>query len=94
MIVYLFVFGELCDAYQNQQIGHDERIQLVLRAKLFLQLWERYLAHVSDGKKHLHFISREAVDICDFLIHGPVSLILVHCDFIPETFPLLPWRGL
>jgi hypothetical protein len=29
-IIYLFVFGELIDAYQNRNIGHQERVKLVL----------------------------------------------------------------
>ena len=38
-IVYLFVFGELIEAYQNRSMQHLERIKLVLRAKYFLESW-------------------------------------------------------
>lgn len=40
LVVYLFIFSELCDAYQNRRITHDERIKMVLRAQYYLQLWE------------------------------------------------------
>ena len=43
-IVYLFVFGELIDAYQNRSIQHLERIKLVLRAKYFLDSWKAFLS--------------------------------------------------
>jgi len=43
-IVYLFVFGELIDAYQNQSMQHLERIKLVLQARYFLDSWEAFLA--------------------------------------------------
>lgn len=91
LIIYLFVFGELCDAYQNRHIGHSERIQLVLRARSYLETWERYLSQLPDATKQLYFISREAADICEFLVHGLISLILVHRDYVSGTFPLLPW---
>jgi hypothetical protein len=32
-IIYLFIFGELIDAYQNRALAHQERIKLVLRAR-------------------------------------------------------------
>ena len=35
-IVYLFVFGDLIDAYQNRSISHHERVKMLLRARYFL----------------------------------------------------------
>ena len=91
LIVYLFIFGELCDAYQNRSIGHDERILLALRARIYLCLWERYLDNISDSPKRLYFLSREATDITNFLVDGLISLIVVHRDYIEGSYPLLPW---
>ena len=51
LIVYLFIFGELCDAYQNHSIGHDKHILLALRAPMYLCLWEQYLNNISDSPK-------------------------------------------
>ncbi|TFY73791.1 hypothetical protein EWM64_g10221 [Hericium alpestre] len=89
-IIYLFVFGELVDAYQNRQISHAERIKMALRAKYFLVMWKLYLQH-AGYKESQHFLSREAADIANILIHGILGLILIHCDHLPDTFPLLPW---
>jgi len=40
LITYLFVFGELINAYQNHSISLVARIQLVMRAHFFLEMWE------------------------------------------------------
>ncbi|KAF4618011.1 hypothetical protein D9613_012841 [Agrocybe pediades] len=42
-IIFLFVFGELIDAYQNRKICHCERLKMVLRAKYFIESWTTYL---------------------------------------------------
>ncbi|KAJ3816327.1 hypothetical protein F5880DRAFT_1494412 [Lentinula raphanica] len=46
LIVYLFVFGELCDAYQNRRISHAERVIMVLRTRYFVQMWSQYIEQV------------------------------------------------
>ncbi|KAJ7659816.1 hypothetical protein DFH06DRAFT_1326841 [Mycena polygramma] len=89
-IVYLFVFGELVDAYQSREITHMERVKLALRARYFLDAWAKYL-QVAGYKQQDYFLSREAVDIARFLIEGIISLIFIHRDHIPGTIPLLPW---
>jgi len=43
LITYLFVFGELINAYQNQTISLITRVQLVMRAHFFLEMWEKFL---------------------------------------------------
>ncbi|KAH7903227.1 hypothetical protein BJ138DRAFT_1020967, partial [Hygrophoropsis aurantiaca] len=91
LIVYLFVFGELVDAYQNRHIGHKERIHMVLRAKFFLELWQAFLK-VSHYAENRHFISHEAVDIMKYLVDGLISLVLVYRDHLGDTtHPLCPW---
>ena len=42
-IIYLFIFGELIDAYQNCRISHIERVHMVLRTLFFLEIWEEFL---------------------------------------------------
>lgn len=42
-IIYLFINGELIDAYQNRNIPHLERIKMVLREKFFYQMWRSFL---------------------------------------------------
>ncbi|KAJ7504710.1 hypothetical protein B0H11DRAFT_1709383 [Mycena galericulata] len=58
-IVYLFVFGELVDAYQSRDISHRERIKLALRARYFLDAWAKYL-DAAGYKQSQYFLSREA----------------------------------
>ncbi|KAJ7727809.1 hypothetical protein DFH07DRAFT_871519 [Mycena maculata] len=85
-IVYLFVFGELVDAYQSRKIGHT----MALRAKYFLDAWARYL-DAAGYKQSQYFLSHKAVDIAWYLVGGLISLIFVHRDSVPGTIPLLPW---
>lgn len=89
-ITYLFVFGELIDAYQNRHISHVERLKMVLRVRYFLDAWEIFLVHSGYTKAH-YFLSREAVDIAHIIIEGYISLVLVHRDHLPVLVPLLPW---
>jgi hypothetical protein len=89
-IVYLFIFGELVDAYQNRSIPHSERLKLVLRTRYFLDAWETFLDK-SDYKRAQYFLSWEAVDIARIIIEGYVALVLIHRDHLPDPFPLLPW---
>ncbi|KAJ7292486.1 hypothetical protein C8J57DRAFT_1456964 [Mycena rebaudengoi] len=89
-IIYLFVFGELIDAYQNRDISHAERVKMVLRARYFMDAWESFLT-LSGYAKSTYFLSREAVDITRIIIEGYLSLIYIHRDHIDGIFPLFPW---
>ena len=42
-IVYLFIIGELIDAYQNHHIPHVEQVCMVLHTLFFLKIWEEFL---------------------------------------------------
>jgi hypothetical protein len=89
-IVYLFVFGELVDAYQNRHIPHCERVKLVLRARYFLDMWETYL-DAAGYKRSQYYLSREAADIARVLIEGYLALVIVYRDYNPSGVPCLPW---
>ena len=89
-IIYLFVFGELIDAFQNRTISHAERLKLILRARYFLDSWEAYLA-ACGYRKDRYFISREAADILRILVEGFVALVVIHRDHLSSSTPLLPW---
>jgi hypothetical protein len=89
-IVYLFVFGELIDAYQNQSISHMEHLKLVLHAQYFLDLWVTFINHT--GYKHSQYLlSQEALDITQIIIEGYITLLYIHHDYVPYIFPLFPW---
>lgn len=90
-IIYLFIFGELIDAYQNRHIPHIERVCMVLRTFFFLEIWEEFLieAGYPRGK---YFISKEACDIVKYLVHGLIKLIIIYRDHLgTRVYPLLPW---
>lgn len=92
-IVYLFVFGDLVDAYQNRSIADFEPVKMLLRARFFLDSWECFLAR-SGYKKHIHFISREATDILRQIIEGLLGLIYIYRDHLHNpgnVNPLIPW---
>jgi hypothetical protein len=92
-IVYLFVFGDLVDAYQNRSISHHEQVKILLRTRYFLDSWERFLKH-AGYKRHLHFLSREAIDILRQIIEGLLGLIYIYQDHLRnpnDINPLLPW---
>ncbi|EEB90751.1 hypothetical protein MPER_11001 [Moniliophthora perniciosa FA553] len=90
LIVYLFVFGELIDAYQNRKIDHCERLAMVLRARYILDLWGDFL-ECSGYSKTQYFLSRECLDITRIVIEGYLALLIIHRDHLPETVPFLPW---
>ncbi|KAF8209530.1 hypothetical protein K438DRAFT_1503605, partial [Mycena galopus ATCC 62051] len=89
-IIYLFIFGELIDAYQNRSMCHADRVKLVLRARYFLDSWSSFL-DLSEYPQSVYFLSREAVDISRFIIEGYLSLLFIHRDHLDGLFPLLPW---
>ena len=92
-IVYLFVFGDLIDAYQNRALPHRERVKMVLRAKYFLDYWEQFLESVRYLKSQ-HFLLREATHILQQIIEGLLALIYIYRDHLSnheDINPLLPW---
>jgi hypothetical protein len=89
-IMYLFIFGELVDAYQNWSITHTEHLELVLHAHYFLDAWETFLDK-SGYKCMQYFLSHEAGNIAWIIIGGYVALVLRHQDHLCDLFPLLPW---
>ena len=97
LIVYLFIFGELVDAYQNRHIPHSERLKIVLRARYFIDCWLAFLAagqYPTTGATQ-YCLSREALDITRILIEGYISLMYIHRDCLSDRFedpiPFLPW---
>lgn len=91
LIVYLYIFGEVADAWQNRAISHQERVRMIFRARFFVEQWRSHLYHAGypEGR---HFISREAMDIFRILSDGLIKLILIYRDYLPgPKQALLPW---
>lgn len=89
-IVFLFIFGELIDAYQNRFITHLERVKLVLRAHYFLESWTKF-QQILKYPKAQYLISREALDIMRIIIEGYLSLVFIFRENTPGMWALLPW---
>lgn len=90
LAIFLFIFGEACDAYQSRTISHPQRIHMVLRAYFFKTIWKGFL--VDNGYPlSRHYLSQEADDILDILVNGLLALIIIHRDYLSSPFPLLPW---
>ena len=88
--VYLFVMGEVIDAYQSRSISHCERLRMAFRCRYFLRLWRRLL-QAGQYPEAKYYISREANDILEKLIDGLLGLIYVYRDKFQGRYPLLPW---
>ncbi|PPQ85038.1 hypothetical protein CVT24_010456 [Panaeolus cyanescens] len=89
-IVYLFVFGELVDAFQNRSISHLKRIRMVLRARYFLDTWTAYL-QACQYPIHRYHLSRECLAILDIVIQSMIALVIIHRDYVDGDSPLFPW---
>ena len=90
LAVYLFVMGEVIDAYQSRAISHLERVKMALRCRYFLRLWKRFL-RAADYSEAKYYISREADNILNRLIDGLLALIYVYRSRFSGGYPLLPW---
>lgn len=92
-IIYVFIFGELVDAYQNRRISHCERIKMVLRAHFFLETWRSFLK-LAGYSETRYGLSRQAFDIASYLIDGMINLVINYRDYVnndQKTYALLPW---
>ncbi|KAJ6504529.1 hypothetical protein DFH09DRAFT_943717 [Mycena vulgaris] len=88
--IYLFVLGELVDAWQNRSISHRDRTKMVLRARFFLMAWRSHTESHPDHDVKTQFISRESYDIFLTICDGLLALIVAYRKYFP-TYPLLPW---
>ncbi|KAG8764094.1 hypothetical protein FRC11_005504 [Ceratobasidium sp. 423] len=90
LVLYLYVLGELSDAYQSRHISHADRLWMALRAKFFMDFWRQFL-QASGYPLQRYFISQPASNILTTLIEGLILLIYAYRDYVEEGTPLLPW---
>lgn len=90
LIVYLFIFGELIDAYQNRSMTLVERTKLVLCAHYFNEMWEKFL-DLSKYPKSRHYVSPQCADITQTLIQGFFQALIIYRDHSGGLYPFLPW---
>jgi hypothetical protein len=79
--VYLFIIGELIDAYENHHIPHLEHIKMVLQMQFFKSIWKLFLQRAGYPENQ-YFISSAANDIIDILVNGFLALIYINCDYL------------
>ncbi|KAJ7839111.1 hypothetical protein B0H14DRAFT_3458876 [Mycena olivaceomarginata] len=92
LIVYLFVIGDLVDAYESRSMTHATRAKAALRAQLFLDTWKQFLKKQGYSQAR-HYLSPAADNIYHMLVDGLLGLIIIHRDHLPcPTIPLLPWK--
>jgi len=90
LIIYLFVLGELIDAYENRSLNLLMRAQMVLRAHYFIELWEHFL-NISKYPIAKHYVSPQCADITRTLIHGFFQVLFIYRDHCAICQPLFPW---
>lgn len=90
LIIFLFLMGELVDAYQSRTLPHVERVRMVLRLHFFLERWAQFLDRAGYAKS-TYFISGQFRDILNYLVFGLIQLIVVYRDNYDSRFPLLFW---
>ncbi|RIB25476.1 hypothetical protein C2G38_1956345 [Gigaspora rosea] len=94
---YLFVLGELFDAYLCRNIDHKIRIEMALRAYFFLNMWKKYIecCIIKYSTKWYNlqksFISSQSFDIFISMVESLVMLVIAHREYYSQ-FPLLPWE--
>ncbi|KAI0695988.1 hypothetical protein BC835DRAFT_1414529 [Cytidiella melzeri] len=88
--VYLFILGEMIDAWQNRLITHLERVTMVMTARFVLMAWRTHVTKHPAYLMNIQFISRESYEIFIKICDGLLSLIILYRQYHP-TYPLLPW---
>lgn len=83
LTVYLFIIGELCDAWLNKSIGHREQIRAVWTAGFFLRMWKSHLLKRQKETNglmsfHLNGISHASFKIFSTLDESLLALIIWH----------------
>lgn len=84
---YLFILGELVDAWQNHKILHKERVKMALRSRFFLHAWRAHMDRNPDHSVNVQFISHKSFNIFTTLCDSLIALIVTHCDYYPHYFP-------
>ncbi|KDQ56779.1 hypothetical protein JAAARDRAFT_207846 [Jaapia argillacea MUCL 33604] len=95
LFVYLFIFGELFDAWLNRRMTPQDRILAVLRARFFLHIWWSHIKKLSLVYPDLYsttrsFISPASFNIFNRLCDSLLLLVLAYSRYYPDQ-PFCPW---
>ncbi|POG59125.1 hypothetical protein GLOIN_2v1789518 [Rhizophagus irregularis DAOM 181602=DAOM 197198] len=95
LFIYLFVIGELIDAYQNHTISHKEKCRMVMLAYFFLYMWNNHIEQIQKDHPDIidirkNFLAPQTFKILISLAESLILLILAYRDYYP-TVPLCTW---
>ena len=76
LIVFLFLFGEMKDAYLSRKTDNSMRLQATFRMMFVLQFWNGHLQRSEYSAQYK--MSSQALEILQIIIDGFLALFLVH----------------
>ncbi|KAA1122302.1 hypothetical protein PGTUg99_036437 [Puccinia graminis f. sp. tritici] len=93
LAIYLFLFGELTDAWLCPTMNHLDRIRSAWTCIFFLRYWHQSISDESNSLMSIdrNGVSRQSYEIFHFLGNSLIGLIISHREYYPEV-PLLPWK--
>jgi hypothetical protein len=93
LAIYLFLLGELTDAWLCPTMNHLDRIRLAWTCIFFLHFWHKSISDKASPLTSIdrNGVSRQSYEIFHFLGTLLIGLILAHREFHPNV-PLLPWK--
>ncbi|OBZ71643.1 hypothetical protein A0H81_08835 [Grifola frondosa] len=95
LFVYLFIFGELIDAWLNRRLTAQDRVLAVLRARFFLHIWKAHIVALSRRFPDLYstqrsFISPQSFNIFNRMCDSLLLLVIAYSKHYP-TYAFCPW---
>jgi hypothetical protein len=93
LAIYLFLLGELADAWLCPTMSHLDRIRSAWTSIFFLRYWHQSISDDSNPLASIdrNGVSRQSYEIFHFLGNSLIGLIMSHREYYP-TVPLLPWK--
>ncbi|EMD33802.1 hypothetical protein CERSUDRAFT_76503 [Gelatoporia subvermispora B] len=93
--VYLFILGELFDAWLNRRMAPRDRVLAALRARFFLHFWHAHIRNLSQEYPDLYsttqsFISPASFNIFNRMCDSLVLLALAYARYYPDH-AFCPW---
>ncbi|KII93766.1 hypothetical protein PLICRDRAFT_674207 [Plicaturopsis crispa FD-325 SS-3] len=95
LFVYLFIFGELFDAWMSRRLSVRDRVVAVMRARFFLHFWWAHIEHMSQKFPDLYSTARSSISPASFNIFNRLCdslllLVIAYARFYPDQ-PFCPW---
>ncbi|KAA1138130.1 hypothetical protein PGTUg99_002899 [Puccinia graminis f. sp. tritici] len=93
LAIYLFLFGELTDAWLSLSMTHLEQIRSAWTTIFFLRMWHNNLENSPSSLMGVdrNGVSRQSYGIFHILGKSLIGLIISHREYY-DTVPFLPWK--